>query len=391
MRRAAFLTTLALAGFLAAFLVGAGDPTGGSMRSRPAERRRHVAPSTAAAPPDTAPPGMAWVPGGEFPMGSDDPQAAPAERPAHRVRVDGFWMDVTEVTNAQFRKFVEATGYLPRRSGPSTGSSSGRSCRPAPRGPRTTGSPPDRSSSRRPIIRSRSTIRPPGGDGSPAQAGGIPRGRAARSRAGTTTRSSTSRGTTPSPTRNGPASDSRPRPSGSSPPGAGWKAAEYAWGDQFQPGDRPLANTWQGHFPELNTAADGFPRTAPVRSFPPNGLRALRHDRQRLGVVRRLVQARCLSLDAPRGGRREPDRPALQLRPRRALPAQAGFAGRLIPVQPELLLELPARRPPRDRHRLGHVAPRVPLRDLAAKGELKLAFSTRPARSRVRVGDRPMS
>ena len=58
-----------------------------------------------------APPGMVWVPGGEFTMGTDDPQAAHAEHPAHRVRVDGFWMDVTEVTYAQFRAFVEATGY----------------------------------------------------------------------------------------------------------------------------------------------------------------------------------------------------------------------------------------------------------------------------------------
>src|SRR6476659_5082725 len=58
------------------------------------------------------PPGMAWVPGGEFTMGSDAPDASPAERPAHRVRVGGFWMDATDVTNAQFRRFVEATAYV---------------------------------------------------------------------------------------------------------------------------------------------------------------------------------------------------------------------------------------------------------------------------------------
>src|SRR3954471_23021905 len=62
-------------------------------------------------PPATKPPGMAWVPGGEFTMGSERPEAPASERPAHRVRVDGFWMDVTEVTNARFREFVEATGY----------------------------------------------------------------------------------------------------------------------------------------------------------------------------------------------------------------------------------------------------------------------------------------
>jgi formylglycine-generating enzyme required for sulfatase activity len=56
--------------------------------------------------------GMAWVPGGEFMMGSDYKQAQPNERPAHKVRVHGFWMDRHHVTNAEFRKFVAATGYV---------------------------------------------------------------------------------------------------------------------------------------------------------------------------------------------------------------------------------------------------------------------------------------
>src|SRR5262249_6174829 len=58
------------------------------------------------------PPGMVWIRGGEFTMGTDAPDASPAERPAHRVRVDGFWIDATDVTNAEFRRFVEATGYV---------------------------------------------------------------------------------------------------------------------------------------------------------------------------------------------------------------------------------------------------------------------------------------
>ncbi len=57
------------------------------------------------------PEGMAWVPGGEFLMGSDSKQAQANEKPAHPARVGGFWMDRQHVTNAQFRKFVEATGY----------------------------------------------------------------------------------------------------------------------------------------------------------------------------------------------------------------------------------------------------------------------------------------
>src|SRR5262249_48747727 len=59
-------------------------------------------------PPGPAPEGMVWVPGGWFTMGSPDFDDA---QPVHRVWVDGFWMDETEVTNAQFRRFVEATGY----------------------------------------------------------------------------------------------------------------------------------------------------------------------------------------------------------------------------------------------------------------------------------------
>lgn len=58
------------------------------------------------------PKGMAWIPGGEFLMGSDHKLARFDERPAHPVRVNGFWMDVTHVTNDQFAEFVRQTGYL---------------------------------------------------------------------------------------------------------------------------------------------------------------------------------------------------------------------------------------------------------------------------------------
>jgi len=71
--------------------------------------------------PGPAPAGMVWIPGGEFSMGAQDPphmndsvgmQATRDARPIHRVYVDGFWMDTTEVTNAQFAAFVKATGYV---------------------------------------------------------------------------------------------------------------------------------------------------------------------------------------------------------------------------------------------------------------------------------------
>jgi sulfatase modifying factor 1 len=53
---------------------------------------------------------MAWVPGGTFLMGSDSHY--PEEAPAHKVKVDSFWMDRYAVTNADFRRFVDATGYV---------------------------------------------------------------------------------------------------------------------------------------------------------------------------------------------------------------------------------------------------------------------------------------
>jgi sulfatase modifying factor 1 len=62
--------------------------------------------------PVSGPPGMVWIPGGEFSMGGVGAEARPDEFPVHTVKVDGFWMDETEVTNAQFRKFADATGYL---------------------------------------------------------------------------------------------------------------------------------------------------------------------------------------------------------------------------------------------------------------------------------------
>ena len=51
----------------------------------------------------------------------------------------------------------------------------------------------------------------------------------------------------------------------------GLDGAEFAWGDEFTPGGRHMANTWQGAFPHENLATDGYERTSPVTAFPPNG------------------------------------------------------------------------------------------------------------------------
>src|SRR5581483_618836 len=62
--------------------------------------------------PQTRPPGMVWIPGGTFKMGSDDPSFRGEAEPIHTVTVHAFWMDATEVTNEQFAEFVKATGYV---------------------------------------------------------------------------------------------------------------------------------------------------------------------------------------------------------------------------------------------------------------------------------------
>lgn len=70
--------------------------------------------------PGPASPGMIWTPGGDFSMGAQDPpahddvgmKATFDSRPIHRVHVDGFYMDKTDITNGEFAAFVKATGYV---------------------------------------------------------------------------------------------------------------------------------------------------------------------------------------------------------------------------------------------------------------------------------------
>src|SRR5262249_57836052 len=71
--------------------------------------RTGAAADPAAAPGAAPAPGMVWIPGGEFTMGSDDHY--PEEAPAHRVAVGGFWMDRCTVTNDDFARFVTASGH----------------------------------------------------------------------------------------------------------------------------------------------------------------------------------------------------------------------------------------------------------------------------------------
>jgi len=113
---------------VAAFVASRGGEPSNSVESA---RRTDTAPATSkdgfdstvansASAPGTAPVGMVWIPGGEFSMGTNEsyeslcsmPGVTRDALPVHRVHVDGFWMDATEVTNEQFQAFVAATGYV---------------------------------------------------------------------------------------------------------------------------------------------------------------------------------------------------------------------------------------------------------------------------------------
>ena len=84
----------------------------------------------------------------------------------------------------------------------------------------------------------------------------------------------------------------------------GLDGAAFAWGDEHFPDGKAMANSWQGEFPWQNLKVDGFEGTAPVGQLPAERLRALRHDRQHLGVDERLVPAQRSGARRARAARR---------------------------------------------------------------------------------------
>ena len=300
----------------------------------PGSRNAGAAKSAIAAPGDD----MAWIPGGTFLMGSDDHY--PEEAPAHRVTVGGFWMDAHTVTNEEFRRFVEATGYVTLAERPANrGRLSGRQARAA-RAVVVVFTKPSQPVDLRnhynwwtyvPGRRLAASARP----GELAQ------------RAAGIIRSCTSPSRTPRPTRTGRARSCRPRPNGSSPRAAASTAPSSPGATSSTPGGKPMANTWQGEFPWQNLLRGRLRVDRAGRLVPAERLRPLRHGRQRLGMDDRLVpgarrrsSSACCTIDE--SARR---RARAELRPAHAEmrdPAQ-GDEGRLVSVRAELLPPLSAR------------------------------------------------
>ena len=205
---------------------------------------------------------MVWIEGGEFRMGSDAHYLE--EAPAHRVRVDGFFVDPCPVTNREFREFVRATGHVTfAEIAPDPKDYPGALPNMLKAGSLVF-SPP-----KHPINDMRDW----------SQWWAFKFGANWRRPYGP--RSSLS-GLNDHPVVHVAYSDALAYAKWAGkdlPTEAEWEfaargrldGAEFAWGDEFTPGGKQMANAWQGAFPHENRKLDGYERTSPVTAFPPNG------------------------------------------------------------------------------------------------------------------------
>jgi sulfatase modifying factor 1 len=215
-----------------------------------------------AKPPGPAPEGMVWIPGGTFAMGTDDPDMTDAH-PWHGVTVGPFWIDRTEVTNAQFARFVAATGYVTSAERPldpkdypgvpAADLAPGSPVFTPPAGP----VPLDDASRWWRLVPGACWRHPEGPDSDLKGRENYPVVQVSWDDANAYAKWAGKR----------------------LPTEAEWEFAarggldrkRYLWGDEFNPGGKSMANTWQGLFPTSDTGTDGFKGTAPVGSFPANG------------------------------------------------------------------------------------------------------------------------
>src|SRR6187401_3699004 len=204
---------------------------------------------------------MRWITGGTFRMGSADHY--PEERPVHDVAVDGFWMDVHQVTVREFRRFVKATGYVTVAERP---------LEPAD----YPDADPDL------LVPGSLVFRATPG---PVDLGDyrnwwhwVPGARWDRPEGPDTDVATRDR----HPVTQVAYEDAAAYAAWAGkelPTEAEWEfaarggldQATYPWGDEFAPRGRMMANTWQGEFPWQNLLLDKYLGTSPAKTFPPNG------------------------------------------------------------------------------------------------------------------------
>jgi formylglycine-generating enzyme required for sulfatase activity len=204
---------------------------------------------------------MIFIPGGTFCMGSDNHY--PEEAPTHRVTVSGFWMDRTPITNREFRKFVEATGHVTFAQIPPD--------------------PKDYPGALPHMLYAGSLVFK-----SPEQAVALNdwsqwwsflKGADWRHPYGPATNIDD---LDDHPVVHVAYADALAYADWAGkelPTEAQWEFAarggldgvQFAWGEEFAPDGKQMANTWQGNFPSKNDLLDGYERTSPVTAFPENG------------------------------------------------------------------------------------------------------------------------
>ena len=218
--------------------------------------------NSAGTPPSGNPPGMVWIPGGTFVRGSANPKMRDA-RPTHDVKVDGFWIDRTAVTNEEFARFVDATHYV-------------TVAERVPLAKDFPGAPPEKlvpggvvfTPTKGPVpldnhlqwwsyVKGANWRHPDGPDSNLNGREHHPVVQVAWDDAVAYAEWAGKR----LPTEAEFEFAAR----------GGLDGTRFVWGDEFKPGGKWMANIWQGEFPYHNTEEDGFRGVAPVGSFPPNG------------------------------------------------------------------------------------------------------------------------